>query len=90
MNENELATLKNKIKVLKIFNFIFWGINLLLIILPLWHYYLLDFVFEFDYYFAFITLLNIFGFYISYEISNKLIYFKRKYFHFSDRLSSKK
>jgi hypothetical protein len=83
MNRDELRKLNRKIKALNILNICFWIINALLIIIPLWHYYLIGF--KFDLYFTIITILNIIGFYLSYIITVKLIYYKHKYIHFTEK-----
>lgn len=87
MNIEELKTLKNKIKILNFLNIIFLIINLLLIIIPFYHYWLEGF--KFDLYFVIITILNIIAFYLSYIITNKLVYFKNKYNHFNEKLLTK-
>ena len=85
MNEQELQRLQKKINVLHIINVVFWFINALLIIIPIWHYYNIAFRFEFDSYFLIITILNIVGFYLSMKITDKLVFFKKKHAHFSEK-----
>jgi len=84
MNQEELAKLKRKIKALKVLDYIFWVVNILLIVIPFYHYYKKGF--SFDLYFALVTVLNILGFYCSYIITDKTLYFKRKHQHFSEKL----
>ena len=85
MNIDELKVLDKKIKFLIFLNIIFSIINVLLVIFPLWHYYKLGF--EFDLYFVVITIFNVIGFYISYVITDKLVYLKNKHRHFSEKLA---
>lgn len=85
MNKQELEKLQKKINLLHILNIIFWIINALLIIIPIWHYYKIAFKFDFDNYFLVITILNILGFYISMKVTEKLVFFKKKHLHFSDK-----
>jgi hypothetical protein len=83
MNTAELQALEKKIKALNYLNILFYVVNALLIIIPLYHYY--EIGFKFDLYFVIITILNIIGFYVSYIIIDKLIYFKRKHKHFTEK-----
>lgn len=85
MNKQELQRLAKKINALHIINVVFWIVNALLILIPIWHYYKIDFRFEFDSYFIIITILNILGFYISIKITDKLVFFKKKHTHFDEK-----
>lgn len=86
MKINELNQLKNKIQILKFLNIVFLIINMMLIIFPFIHYYSKGF--KFDTYFLIITILNFIAFYISYLITNKLIFLKNKHRHFTDKLNT--
>lgn len=86
MNIGELKSLEKKIKALSFLNIIFLLINALLVIIPLHHYY--EVGFEFDLYFIVITILNVVGFYLSYVITDKLIYLKNKHRHFAEKLKT--
>jgi hypothetical protein len=86
MELNELKALEKKIKVLNILNILFLAINALLIIIPFYHYYAIGF--KFDLYFLIITILNIIGFYLSYIITDKLVFFKNKHKHFTEKYKS--
>lgn len=86
MNIKELNNLKNKITKLNALNVIFLIINIFLIVLPFVHYYSSGF--KFDTYFIIITLLNIVAFYISYFITNRLVFLKNKHRHFTDKLTN--
>ena len=85
MNEQELLRLQSKINFLFKLNVVFGIINALLIIIPIWHYYNIAFKFEFDSYFLIITISNIVGFYLSMKITDKLVFFKKKHVHFSEK-----
>ena len=87
MNIEELNKLKNKITVINVLNIIFLIINLLLIIIPFFHYWTIGF--KFDLYFSIITILNIIGIYLSYIITNKLVFLKNKHRHFTEKLTTK-
>jgi hypothetical protein len=87
MNIEQLHLLKNKIKILNFLNYIFIVINILLVVIPFFHYWSAGF--KFDTYFTIITILNISAFYISYIIVNKLLFFKNKHRHFTDKLTNK-
>ena len=87
MDTKELLILKNKIKILNILNFLFWIINILLIVIPFYHYWNIGF--KFDMYFWIITILNVLGFYLSYLITDKLVFFKLKHRHFTEKLNNK-
>lgn len=88
MNIDELDLLKNKIKILNVLNYLFLAINILLIVLPFIHYWSVGF--KFDTYFLIITILNIVAFYVSYVIANKLVFFKNKHRHFTEKLNQTK
>ena len=87
MKIEELNALRNKIKLLNILNIVFLIFNLFLIIIPFYHYWADGF--NFDLYFIIITILNIIGFYLSYIISYKLVFFKSKHRHFNEKLKNK-
>ncbi len=83
MNAKELNNLKNKIKILSVFNIVFLIINIFLIVIPFFHYW----SHGFKSYLLIITILNIIAFYISYLIANKLVFYKNKHRHFSHKLN---
>ena len=87
MTIEELYLLKKNIIKLNALNIIFNIINVLLIIIPFYHY--LNNGFQFDNYFIIITILNVIGFYVSFKLANKLIYFKLKHKHFTEKLNTK-
>jgi hypothetical protein len=84
MTAEELRYLKNQITLLEVFNWIFLILNILLVVFPIIHYWTKGFTL--DWYFLIVTLLNAAAFYFSYEINNKLAYFKKKHNHFSNKL----
>lgn len=79
-----MRILKNKINYLKVFNYVFLIINIVLIVIPFVHYWSIGF--QFDVYFFIVSLMNIVAFYVSYLIVNKLNYYTRKYYHFENKL----
>ncbi|MCG3770321.1 MAG: hypothetical protein JW384_01469 [Nitrosomonadaceae bacterium] len=89
MNSTELIALQKRIHALTICSYVVWVVNVLLIIIPVWHYYKIGFRVAIDMYLVWVTALNILGFYLAYLVSNKLVYFRKKHSHFSEKLSGR-
>ncbi len=89
MNTTELTALQKRINALAICSYVVGVLNVLLIAMPLWHYYKIGFRVAIDMYFVWVTALNILGFYLAYLVSNKLVYFRKKHSHFSEKLSGR-
>ena len=89
MNSEELTALHKRIQVLIACSYAVGVLNVLLITIPLWHYYKIGFRVALDAYFAWVTVLNILGFYLAYAISSKLAYFRKKHSHFSEKLTGR-
>lgn len=87
MTEKQLKTLKIQIEILNILNIGFIIVNILLIVVPIVHYWSVGF--KFDLYFLIITLLNGFAFYISIEIANRLTFYRKKHTHFTNKLQNR-
>lgn len=86
MNETELIALKKRIHALTICWYGLAVLNVLLIAIPLWHYYSIGFSVPMDMYFVWVIVLNVVGFYLTYVVSGKLVYFRKKHIHFSGKL----
>ena len=86
MNAADLITLKKRINVLTLCSYVIWVFNIFLIVIPCWHYYNLGFQVPMDMYFFWVVVLNIFGFNLAYLVTDKLVYFKKKHIHFSEKL----
>jgi len=87
MNETELIALQKRVQALTFCNYGAGVLNVLLIIIPCWHYYTMGFRVPLDMYFVWVIVLNFFGFYLTYLVTSKLQYFKKKHYHFSEKLS---
>ena len=87
MTIKELNKLKIKIKILSVLNPILLLINVLLVAIPFYHYWSIEFTF--DTYFAVITLLNTLAFYFQYVTASKLQFFKKKFLHFQNKQLTK-
>lgn len=88
MNKNELELLRKKIIILNVSNYIFFALNIILIVIPFTHYWSIGF--QFDIYFIVVTALNILAFYISYLIANKLNFFRKRHRHYTEKLNQEK
>jgi hypothetical protein len=86
MIKSELNTLQKQIKALTACSYLVGLLNVLLIAIPFWHYYKIDFRVGLDMYFLWVTVLNILGFYLAYLVASKLLYYKKKHTHFSGKL----
>ncbi len=87
MTEKQLKTLKIQIEILNILNIGFLIANILLIVIPIVHYWSAGF--KFDKYFLTITLLNAFALYVSLEIANRLSFYRKKHAHFTNKLQNR-
>lgn len=79
----EINDLQKKIKRFKLFKFIIWISNILLILLSFFQYYNNNLKLIIDEYFIILTILNIFTFYLTYLITDRLFFLKYKYNHFN-------
>ena len=86
MNETELIALQKRIQALTFSGYVVGVLNTLLIVIPCWHYYKMGFRVPMDMYFAWVIVLNMLGFYLAYLVASKLVYFKKKHIHFSEKL----
>ncbi len=80
----DINDLQKKIKRFKLFKFIIWISNILLILLSFFQYYNNNLKLIIDEYFIILTILNIFTFYITYLITDRLLFLKYKFDHFNN------
>lgn len=80
----DLNDLQKKIKRFKFFKIIIWISNILLILLSFHQYYNNNMKLIIDGYFIVLTILNIFTFYLTYLITDRLFFLKYKLDHFNN------
>lgn len=80
----DLNCLHKKIKRFKLFKIIIWISNILLILLSFFQYYNNNMKLIIDEYFIILTILNIFTFYLTYLITDRLFFLKYKFKHFNN------
>lgn len=76
--------LRKKIKRFKFFKIIIWLSNILLILLSFFQYYNNGMKLIIDNYFIVLTILNIFTFYLTYLITDRLSFFEYKLNYFNN------
>lgn len=80
----DLNDLQKKIKRFKFFKIIIWISNILLILLSFYQYYNNNLKLIIDGYFIILTIFNIFTFYLTYLITDRLFFLKYKLDHFNN------
>jgi hypothetical protein len=88
LNQSELVHLRKKIAALHVVHHIMLAINILVVVVPLWHYYQIKFAFALDSYFFTVIGLNIIAFYLAAKVYDMLSYFRKKHSHFQEKLTS--
>jgi hypothetical protein len=80
----DLIKLEKRIERFKIINIGIWAVNIILIFLSFIHFIINDNKLIIDKYFIVLSILNIFSFYLTYRIFDKLNFYKYKYKHFKN------